>query len=268
MDSPRRRTVGVIPAAGRGSRLAPYPCPKELFPLGWQPYSIDGEVHRRPKVVSQYVVESMVAANVDEIFFIVGDRKHDIMRYFGDGTRFGTRIAYLFQERPEGMVQAVRLASHWIGDSRVLFGMPDTVFYPADAMVQLSRAHAEHGADLSLGLFKTARPWKFGMVDFDESGLITAHVDKPLRTSLTWMWGVAVWEPAFSALIQESCSFHQREGRNRELVLGDVIDVALERGLRVYGHPFTDGRYIDVGTYDEVLEAQEVVDEISGSWIG
>lgn len=255
--------VGIVPAGGKGSRLAPYPGPKELFPIGWQPYSVDGEIHRRPKVVSQYIVESMVDAGVSEIFFVVGDRKHDVMRYYGSGARFGTRIAYLFQEQADGMVSAVNLVSPWIGDRRVLFGMPDTVFQPPDAMATLVEAHQEHGADVTLGLFTTARPWKFGMVDIDAAGRVVAHMDKPLQTSFTLMWGLAVWEPPFTQLIQEFCATRTTPRADRsELILGDVIDGAMDRGLRVYGYHFANGRYIDIGTYDEIVEAQQIIAEV------
>ena len=55
--------VALIPAAGRGSRLAPFPCPKELFPVGYQDYPVGGTSEKRPKVVSQYLVENMRKGN-------------------------------------------------------------------------------------------------------------------------------------------------------------------------------------------------------------
>lgn len=257
------RLSGIVPAGGKGSRLAPYPGPKELFPVGWQPYSVDGEIHRRPKVVSQYVVESMVDAGVSEIFFVVGDRKHDVMRYYGSGARFGTRIAYLFQEQAEGMVNAINLVSPWVGDRRVLFGMPDTVFQPPDAMARLVEAHEERRADVTLGLFSTTRPWKFGMVNTDHTGRVIAHVDKPLQTSFHLMWGMAVWEHSFTQLIQDAGASPRPSSADRtETVLGDVIDAALQRGLDVFGYHFANGRYIDIGTYDEIVEAQQVIADV------
>lgn len=256
--------IGVIPAAGKGSRLAPYPGPKELFPIGWQPYAVDGEVHRRPKVVSQYVVEAMARAGAAAIYMVVGDRKFDIVRYYGAGTRFGTRIAYLFQEEPEGMVHAIDLAYPWMGQATVLFGMPDTVFHPPDALKTLAEVHASRRADLTLGLFTTTRPWKFGMVDVDRTGRVRAHVDKPAHTLLRLMWGLAVWGPAFTDLLHSTREGWTPSDEKRELVFGDVIDASLARGLRVVGHHFRHGWYIDVGTYDEIAEAQRIMDASSG----
>ena len=42
--------VGIIPAAGKGTRLSPFPCPKELFPVGYQDYQQGDEIQRRPSV--------------------------------------------------------------------------------------------------------------------------------------------------------------------------------------------------------------------------
>lgn len=252
--------LGIIPAGGRGSRLAPYPGPKELFPIGWQPYRLNGETHRRPKVVSQYVVESMARAGVGHLLMIVGEHKYDLLRYYGSGQRFGVNIAYLFQSEPVGMLNAVDLAYPWARDARVVLGMPDTITQPADAMTELVDAHRRQSADLTLGLFATTRPWKFGMIDIDASGRVRGHVDKPPTTNLTVMWGLAVWEPSFTELIHTICGRSTRAD-GREPILGDAIDEAIASRLNVRGHRFEAGFYMDIGTYDEIVEAQNALQE-------
>jgi glucose-1-phosphate thymidylyltransferase len=254
--------IGIIPAGGKGSRLAPYPSPKELFPIGWQPYDVNGEIHRRPKVVSQYALESMTAAGVTRIFFVLGENKHDIMRYYGNGSRFGTNIAYLYQESAEGMVHAIDLAYPWTSQSTILFGMADTIIYPPDAFTHLLSFHFERNAEITLGLFSTDRPSKFGMVATDEHSRIVFHVDKPKETPLKLMWGLAVCGPAFTDLLHSFLASGERLSKQRELVLGDVFDKAIKRGMRILGFHFRDGLYIDIGTYDEIVEAQQQISEI------
>lgn len=251
--------IGVVPAGGKASRLAPYPGPKELFPIGWQPYNVNGEVHRRPKVVSQYVIESMIAAGVTRVLIMVGEHKYDILRYYGSGQRYGVSISYLFQEEPSGMVHAIDLAYSWTKGARILFGMPDTIIHPNDAFSLLLHQHRSQPADLTLGLFTTHRPEKFGMVETDRTGRIIAHIDKPRETALTQMWGFAVWDAAFTELIHEVTNSSAKRG---ELVLGDVIDEALARDMAMVGHHFPDGLYIDIGTYDEIVEAQLKIREV------
>ena len=50
--------IGIIPAAGAGQRIQPLGCSKELLPVGSR--TVDGV--ERPKAVSEYLVERMIAA--------------------------------------------------------------------------------------------------------------------------------------------------------------------------------------------------------------
>jgi glucose-1-phosphate thymidylyltransferase len=242
--------VAIIPAAGKGSRLSPFPAPKELFPVGYQDYEIDGHIQKRPKVVSQYLVENIVRAGAKKLFIILGEDKHDIMKYYGDGKRFGVDIAYLFQEKLHGMPQAINLARNWVGDHTAVFGMPDTIIEPDDAFLRLLTFHREKSSDLTLGLFKTAYPSKFGMADIDEQGNVTNIVDKPVKSELKYMWGCACWTAVFTRFLDEYLQTHPFV--QKETLLGDVFLKAIETGLVVKGLPFDHGQYMDIGTADEL----------------
>ena len=245
--------VGIVPAAGKGTRLAPFPCAKELFPIGFQPHNVKGSVEQRPKVVSQYIIENMVDAGVDRILIIVGQGKQEVVEYYGDGSRFGCQIGYLYQERLDGMPSAINLAKPWIGDATVVFGMPDTIIRPANALRQLLQQHLDSKAALSLGLFPTDRPHKFGMVEIDSDCNVLSTVDKPKDSKLTHMWGTCCWSPDFTQLIDTF--LQNRTGGQTETVLGDVFDEALRKKMLVKGYPCNAGRYIDIGTSDELNTA-------------
>jgi glucose-1-phosphate thymidylyltransferase len=245
--------VGIIPAAGKGTRLAPFPCAKELFPIGFQDFLVKGQIEKRPKVVSQYIIEQMAEAGVGRLMIIVGPGKQDVVEYYGDGSRFGLQIGYLYQERLDGMPSAINLARPWIGDATVLFGMPDTIIRPSAALKALLADHEASGADLSLGLFPTDRPEKFGMVEISENGRVLSTIDKPKQTSLKYMWGACCWSGTFTELLDSFLSSHDSSGR--ETVLGDVFNEALSRKLNVRGVTLDDGRYIDIGTSDELNTA-------------
>src|SRR5438093_1488397 len=81
---------GVIPAAGRGSRIQPLAFSKELLPVG----SRTEEGVERPCAVSEYLVERMIRGGADKICFVISPGKSDILEYFG-GQYGGARIAYL-----------------------------------------------------------------------------------------------------------------------------------------------------------------------------
>lgn len=249
--------VGVVPAAGKGSRLAPYPHSKELLPVGYQLIDTGMGLEKRPKVIAQYLVEGMQGAGIRKLFFIVSAGKSDIMEYFGGGDAFGVRIAYLYQSRLGGMPYALDLVTPWLGpETTVVMGMPDTVIEPQDAFDRLLSAHRAWKADLTLGLFQTEQPQKFGMIGFDEDFRVTEHVDKPDRTHLKWLWGMACWGPRFTALMHATLTGERADSFDtREVVLGDFFDLALAQGLDVRALPFPEGRYIDVGTYSDLKKA-------------
>jgi glucose-1-phosphate thymidylyltransferase len=94
------------------------------------------------------------------------------------------------------------------------------------------------------------------MIGIDLRCNVIEHVDKPTQTSLEWLWGIACWGPAFSALLHEQLA-QGGSAADREVVLGSCFDAALAQHLRVKGLPFPNGSYLDIGTYDDIGKALE-----------
>ena len=61
--SSNKEVVGLIPAGGQATRLAPLPCSKELYPIGFRFAEADHSL--RPKVVSHYLLEKMRKSILD-----------------------------------------------------------------------------------------------------------------------------------------------------------------------------------------------------------
>ena len=151
------------------------------------------------------------------------------------------------------MPLALNLAKNWLSASTVIFGMPDTIIEPIDAFQQLLDYHRAQESDLTLGLFKTNNPTKFGMVDFDDQYNATYIIDKPKTSHLEFMWGCACWSPLFTDLM--AAYLEENPYTGREILLGDVFINAIESQLTVKALPFYDGQYIDIGTADELDSA-------------
>src|ERR687893_2002867 len=95
-------TWGVIPAAGAGTRIQPLAFSKELLPVGSR---IEDAVER-PRAVSEYVVERLIAGGADRICFVISSTKSDIVQYYG-GEIDGVPVCYVVQSRPAGLCDAV-----------------------------------------------------------------------------------------------------------------------------------------------------------------
>lgn len=239
--------IGIIPAAGQGARLSPLPGSKELFPIGFDDILIGGKSRRLPKVVSQYLVDRMKHAGVEKIFFVLSEGKWDIMQYYGDGHRYGIHIAYLCIDHFSGMPFTINQAYPWVKNTTVVFGMPDTIFTPTDVYNRLLHKHEQCKADLTLGLFKTNEPWRFGMVKTDNQDRVTLCIDKPPKSELKYMWGIACWGPLFTEFMNNKLQTPPEIVRS-EIVLGDIFQMAVDANLHTHAVHFEDGEYIDIGT--------------------
>jgi glucose-1-phosphate thymidylyltransferase len=245
-----KNLIGLVPAAGNARRLSSLPCSKEIFPIGFMNVEEEGQLVRRPKPVGIYLLEQLYQAGVKRVFIIINKEKSDILKYFGSGSSLSLSISYLVQEVQSGMPSALDQAYPWLQGMTILFGMPDTMFRPENAFSTLLATHERQKADVTLGLFPTAKPERFGMVSFSEDGRMIYTVDKPVQTDLKYMWGMAVWEPIFTEYLHTY--LQENKTAPKEIVLGNVFQSALENGLSVCVHPFADGEYIDIGTISEL----------------
>jgi glucose-1-phosphate thymidylyltransferase len=252
-DSPEKfrslEIIGLLPAGGQATRLAPLPMSKELYPIGFR----SDQTGMRPKVVSHYLLEKMRSAGVRKAFFILRPGKWDIPQYYGDGSLLNMHLGYLTIHVPYGVPYTLNQAYPFVQEAMIALGFPDILFEPADAFVELVKHQEKTQADVMLGLFPTENYQKAGMVDFEpESGQVFQIIEKPQQTHLRYMWAIALWTPRFTEFLHH---FLQTHTPGRELPIGDVIQAAIAAGLSVNAVPFPQGSYRDIGTPDDLMQA-------------
>lgn len=236
--------IGLIPAAGKGLRLG-LPYPKELYP-------IIRDNHYKP--VSQFVLDNLLLARIEHIVFVINETKSQLVGYFGNGSRFNCHISYVVQEPSQnadsstspGLAHALDSAYHLTQGKTVFFGMADTIMQPVDVFVQ-AQASMRPGDDGALCLFPTDHPEKFGMVRHQDN-LVAEIIDKPQQTELTQMWGCIIWGPRFTEHLHHCVT----EQGVTDFAL--VMNLAIQSGQRFRAVPILDGNYIDLGTYEEIME--------------
>jgi len=236
--------IGLIPAAGKGLRLG-LPYPKELYPIIRD---------NRYKPVAQFVLENLTTAGVQHIVFVINETKHQLIGYFGDGSRFGCHISYVVQEQREeesrstspGLVHALNAAYRLVRGKTVCFGMADTIMTPKDVFRRVLEA-GRADDDVILGLYPTDQPEKFGMVRLGDYDLVLQIVDKPAQTTLKYMWGLIVWRPKFTEYL------HMCVVERGITDFAQVMNTAIKAGLQFRGKVIADGTYADLGTYEEII---------------
>lgn len=225
----------VVPAAGIGQRIQPIACSKELLPVG---HRTAGTV-KRPKAVSEYLLERLVLAGARRICFVISPDKTDVMHYYGEGFD-GVPICYVVQDTPRGLCDAVFKAAPLLpAEDDVLIGLPDTIWFPADGLCRLPA-----GAS-SLLLFPVTHPEHFDAVLTAGEREVTAVEVKVPAPSTHWVWG---------ALRIAGPDYHRlhalwRERGCADEYLGTLLNAHLSRGGAWQGIRAGE-TYLDVGTFE------------------
>jgi glucose-1-phosphate thymidylyltransferase len=260
------RVIGLIPAAGQGTRISPLPMSKELFPIGFQ--TVGDRPGARPKVVCQYLLEKMRLAGITEALIILRPGKWDIPAYFGDGAALGMHLAYLTVHVPFGVPFSLNQAYPFVQDAIIATGFPDILIHPDHAYQAVLHRLRQGQADVVLGVFPTDHPEKVGVVAWDGEGRVWQIVEKSPHTSLRHMWAIAVWRPTFTQFLHDVTQHHLQQWLGDqvpqwlstmpsppEIPLGDVIQAGIQAGLRVEAEVFETGHYLDIGTSENLITA-------------
>jgi glucose-1-phosphate thymidylyltransferase len=231
---------GIVPAAGQGSRMQPLAFSKELLPVGsW----LDGE-RERPRAVSEYLVERLVLGGADKLCFVISPGKSDILEYYGGGV-FSARVFYAVQPQPSGLCDAIFRALPLIApDEQLLVGLPDTIWFPDDALTALP------DGGLSFLLFPVERPELFDAVVTDQQGRIREIQVKRADASSAWIWGAF----KMTGVILRGLYELWQQRAQRDEYVGTLVNAWLELGGEAIG--LRAGRsYVDVGTVRGYREA-------------
>lgn len=239
--------LGIVPAAGAGSRIQPLAFSKELLPVGTR---LDGGVER-PRAVGEYLVERLVLGGADRLCFVISPGKSDILGYFG-GSVDGVPICYAVQPSPAGLCDAVfRALPFAAADETVAVGLPDTVWFPREALRELPDDR------LAFLLFPVRQPQLFDSVVLDQDGRVLDVQVKSPRPASSWIWG------AFKAPAGVLGDLHRiwEERARADEYLGTLVNEYLRRGGTAVGAR-AGASYVDVGTLHGYREALAILQGI------
>ena len=186
----------------------------------------------------QYLLEMLRDKGITEVIFALGYMGEMIEEYFQDGSAFGLKIAYSYEEEPLGTGGAIRNALPKILEEEVLVLNADT-YFPMDYQ-GLLRFHQENDGDFSLATRGVPDISRYGAVRRDAAGRILAWNEKledggqPLAGEING--GIYVMKKSLIAEIPEG----------KQSLEQDCIPKWLSEGKRIFGLPF-HGYFMDIG---------------------
>jgi glucose-1-phosphate thymidylyltransferase len=235
---------GIVPAAGVGSRIQPLAFSKELLPVGSR---LDGEAER-PRAVSEYLIERMILGGANRICFVISPGKSDILEYYG--TRAcAAHLSYTVQPRPAGLCDSIFRALPLVpADEFVIVGLPDTIWFPEDALRGLK------DDPLSFLLFPVDQPERFDAVLTTSTGRVVEIKVKQPDPGTRWVWGAFKLS---GRTLRELHWLWLSRGCADEF-MGTLVNAWIERGGTAVGVPAGE-TYVDVGTLHGYREAIRVL---------
>ena len=152
---------GIVLAGGAGSRLYPM---TQVMTKQLQ------SVYDKPMIY--YPLSILMLGGIKDILLITTpDDQPLFKKLLGDGSKFGIKISYKIQEKPNGLPEAFVLGEDFIGNDDVCLILGDNLFYGdlnffRDAIK--AQKEKQGGLDGRVFAYYVADPRAYGVVEFDK----------------------------------------------------------------------------------------------------
>jgi len=234
---------GLLLAGGKGTRLRPftYNHAKQLLPIA-----------NKPTIF--YAIEDLKSAGITDIGLIVGhDKKRvrQIKNALGDGSKFGVKFTYLFQEKPLGTAQTILIAEKFLGDDPFVMHVGDNILQ--FGIREYATKFEKSNYDAGLLFAKSRKPEQLGTAII-KNGRIVGVEKKPKnpKSNLVSV-GVLFFRRAIFGIVKTL-----KMSPRGELEMEDAMNILLSGNYNIMTCVLK-GWWKDIGFPDELIEANKFV---------
>ena len=235
---------GIILAGGQGTRLYPLTLPtsKQLLP-----------VYDKPMVY--YPLSLLMLAGIRDILLISDPLSlPDFERLFGDGSQIGLRISYAAQEKPGGLAEAFLVGESFLNGHSSALVLGDNLIFGQN-LTQLLEQVGDQTEGATIFGYRVANPSSYGVVEFNTDGRVLSLEEKPSQPKSSY----AVPGLYFYDGTAVEKTRRLKPSPRGELEITDLNREYLKEGklqLALFGRGTA---WLDMGTFDDLLEAGNVV---------
>jgi len=232
---------GIILHGGHGTRLRPltHTGPKQLLPIANKP-------------MAQYALEDLRTAGITDIAIIIGDvYPEKVKEYYGDGTKLGVKITYIFQDQPKGIAHAIRLCKEFVGNDKFIVYLGDNVLRK-DLNDYVKKFESDNPDALIL-LCEVDNPSRFGIAELDGTK-IKKIIEKPKNPqSNLAVIGIYFLTPKIFDIIDKL-----KPSWRGEFEITEALQQMMDNDL-IVGYDTVTGWWKDTGTPEDILHANQLI---------
>jgi dTDP-glucose pyrophosphorylase len=226
----------MIMAGGRGKRLSPLTdtVPKPMLTLGDKP-------------IIEHNIDRLIAFGIQKIYISVKYLGEQIQEYFGDGSKKGISIEYIWEEEFLGTAGALALVDEFKSDHVLL--MNSDLFTNVDFEdlyleliknnADMAVASTEYKVDVPFAVFETKEK---KVIDFKEKPSYVYHSNA----------GIYILNKKLIDKIP----------KNQFYDITDLMDNLVKKGGKLVHNPII-GFWIDIGKPSDYKQAQEFVKHLN-----
>jgi len=266
----------IIPLAGLGTRLLPLTSvfPKELLPINGKPGI-------------EYIIQECIDAGIEEIIFIISQRKKMIKEYFYNDKfynqilkkkkdkrikneykkilRYKKMIKFVFQNTPKGTGDAVLKTKKLIKNRYFLMLLPDDLIIKKNCSKSMISVHKKYKSSVMASMKinrKTVSRWgiyklkkKISKKNFFIDGVFEKPSIKSAPSNKAVIGRYILPKTIFKKLT------NQKPSKGGEIHITDAIQSLINDNEKFIAHEF-DGIYLDCGTMNGFINSNKAIGKV------
>jgi len=202
--------------------------------------------------ILEVLIRQMKRYGIEEIILTVGHLSELLRTFFQDGSRFGVRIEYSYEEEPLGTAGPLAMV-HGLNATFLVTNGDVLTTLDLGALIDY---HLSQGAAATIAMHSRRVQIDLGVIKCNGRNEVIDYVEKPSMDYEVSM-GIYVFEPKALEYIPH----------DSYMDFPDLILKLLEHGQRVIGFPF-DGYWQDLGRRDDYDKATSDFERMRPEFLG
>lgn len=203
--------------------------------------------------ILEIILIQLRAAGVKEVILAVGHMAHLFESFFQDGSRFGIKIKYSYEDHPLGTAGPIANVLDDLGDDFIVMNGDLLTTLNYKKMFDL---HKQRAAAATIATFNKEIKIDFGVIEFDDSQMLKKYTEKP---SYSFNLGMGI-----NILNAKAASNFLHKGEY--LDMPNLMLKIQDHGQPVYCH-VEDCYWLDMGCPSDYEEANQAFEEMKDKFL-